>query len=167
MRWPQYILSLINLVLALYIWIANLTSQTGQLKSTTFLFSLIYLAIALALCHLHLLYMINKIDDWYDEKSMNNFSTIAVISVLISTIGIVAYCLVEYLQKKTLTMLFQDDDHIKHPIIPLAAVLISSIILFTRSIKFKKYVILCKSDDLPPQRYVKSVPNYRTAEMYA
>lgn len=168
MRWPQFALTLVNLTVAFYIWFTNMTSTSGNVKSTTFLFSFIYLTMALALCHLYMLYMINKIDDWYDEKSMDNFSSIAVFTIFLSSIGIFAYCLWEYLEKKTVTMIFNDGGPIKHPVAPLIAILICAIILFTSSIKFKKYVILCKSDDIEPSnRMVKIVPNYRTAEMSA
>lgn len=167
MRWAQFLLTLVNLVFAIYILVLNLVSPDVKIRASTFSYSLIYLALAVALCHLYLLYMVNKVDDWYDEKSINSISNLAIFCVVLCTIGLLIYIQLEYMDKKTLTMIFNDGGPLRHPIIPLTALLLSSVVLFCSSIKFKKYVTLCRSVDSQPQLSVSRIPNYRTTELSA
>jgi len=158
MRWPQFLLALINLVFALYILILNVF-LTKEINSFTFLWTLIYLSLALAISHLYMLYMSNKIDDWYDVESMDSINNLSVIAVLVCAVGLLAHVGSDYYKARVLTV-FNDIATLKNTMVPLIGALLCSVILFTSSIKFKKYVTLCKSIDLhPTQRR-----NYQTAD---
>lgn len=83
MRWPQFLLTILNLAFAIYILLLNVLFSK-EINSYTFLWSLIYLALAVALTHLYMLYMSNKIDDWYDIESMKSITNLSIISLIIS-----------------------------------------------------------------------------------
>lgn len=157
MRWPQFLLTLVNLAFAIYVLVLNVVF-TDEINSVTFLWILIYLTISLALSHLYMLYMSNKLDDWYDVESMKSISNLSVITFVICAFALIAQFGIEYYNTKTLA-LFNNDHVLKNSAIPLIAASICSLILFTSSIKFKKYVILCQSIDLQPTQ-----KNYRTAD---
>ena len=158
MRWPQFLLTLINLAFAAYVLLLNVFF-TNEINSFTFLWALIYLALALAISHLYMLYMSNKIDDWYDVESINSISNLSIIFLVVCTVALVSQIGLEYYHTKTI-VLFKDNEVLKTTIIPLVASILSSMVLFTSSIKFKKYVTLCKSIDLQPAPR----KNYRTAD---
>lgn len=156
MRWPQFLLTLVNLSFAVYILVLNALS-TEEIDPIQFLWTLIYLALALAICHLYMLYMSNKIDDWYDVESMKSINNLSVVSLTLCAITLAIQLGLEYYHTKTITLI-KGGGLLKSSIIPLVAALVCSLILFTSSIKFKKYVILCKSIDLQPttRRYYSS-----------
>lgn len=148
MRWPQFLLSMANLVFAAYLLTANVITPR-VVNPFTFLWALVYLALSTALAHLYLLYMVNKLDDWYDVESMKSINNLSVISMVLCGGVMVAYLGVEYHHNNDVNFIDQESWS-RSAIIPLAAAVICSSILFTSSIKFKKYVILCKSIDLQP-----------------
>lgn len=159
MRWPQFVLTLTNLSFAIYLIVINVfLAQT--VDSLTFLWTLIYFALALAISHLYMLYMSNKIDDWYDVASIKSISNLSVFSLLFCTLALAINIGLEYYYKRQ--FLATDKDSIMK-IVPLVAALISSMILFTSSIKFKKYVLLCRSVDMTSTSQIPK-RNYRTTD---
>lgn len=148
MRWPQFLLSLVNLIFAAFLLTSSVIAPK-VVNPFTFLWALVYLALAIALSHLYLLYMVNKLDDWYDVDSMKSINNLSVISMVLCGGVMVAYLGVEYYHNNDVEFI-DLNNWSKSPIIPLGAALVCSSILFTSSIKFKKYVILCKSIDLQP-----------------
>lgn len=158
MRWPQFLITLINLVFAIYLLTLNVFF-TKEIDPFTFLWALIYLGLALALSHLYMLYMSNKIDDWYDVDSIGSITNLSVILVVICGAALLTHLGLQYYQVKTI-VLSGDSQMLKTSLIPLIASLACSLALFMSSIKFKKYVILCQSIDLQstPRR------NYRTTD---
>lgn len=159
MRWPQFLLTLVNLSFAIYLLILN-TFFSKDLNPITFLWILIYITLALSITHLYMLYMSNKIDDWYDVESMKSITNLSIASLIIGLIALVAQLSVEYYNTKNIRLGNDISEILRTSKIPLAAALMCSIILFTSSIKFKKYVILCKSIDTQPTQ----MRNYRTAD---
>lgn len=160
MRWPQFLLTCINLGFAVYLIIQNVFLST-TINPLTFLWTLIYISLALAIAHLYMLYMSNKIDDWYDVESMKSIRNLSIVSLAICTLALATTIGLEYYHKKEFMSL--DSESIKQ-ILPLGAALVSSIILFSSSIKFKKYVILCKSAaDLRANQKPKR--NYQTTDL--
>lgn len=159
MRWPQFLLALLNLAFAVYIFLLDVLF-TKEINSYTFLWALIYLALAVAITHLYMLYMSNKIDDWYDVESMKSITNLSTVSFSICAFALLALLGIEYYKTKTIKI-FNNDEPLKTTLIPLVAALICSMVLFMLSIKFKKYVTLCRSIDLQPTQIPK---NYRTAD---
>lgn len=158
MRWPQFLLTLINLAFAIYILVLNVFF-TETIDSLTFLWVLIYIFLALAIAHLYMLYMTNKLDDWYDVESLKSISNLSVISLLICLAALTAHFGLEYYNTRKIGSL-NNKSLLKSSLTPLFAALVCSLVLFTSSIKFKKYVTLCQSIDLQP-RHKK---NYRTTD---
>lgn len=159
MRWPHFLLTLINLGFAIYLLVLNVF-LVQEINPYTFLWALIYIALAIALSHLYMLYMSNKIDDWYDIESIKSINNLAVISLIICTTTMLTTLGLEYYKTKTIAALNGSSNPLKTPIIPLAASLLSSLILYTSSIKFKKYITLCQSIDLQPTQK----KNYQTTD---
>lgn len=158
MRWPQFLLSLINLAFAVYLLLLNVFFSE-EIIPLYFLWSLVYLALATAISHLYMLYMSNKIDDWYDVESLRSISNLSIASLLINTTALVTFMTLDYYHNKTITF-FKADNILKTTVIPVGAALICSLVLFTSSIKFKKYVTLCQSIDLQPT----TRKNYQTTD---
>lgn len=159
MRWPQFLLTLINLAFAIYLIVLNVF-LVKEIDPITFLWALIYIALALALTHLYMLYMSNKIDDWYDLESIKSINNVAIVSLLICAATLLTSLGVEYYKTKTISAFNGSTNLLKTSLIPLAASLISSLILYTSSIKFKKYITLCQSIDLQPTQK----KNYQTTD---
>ena len=157
MRWPQFLLTVINLAFSIYLIIENVF-LTNDIKPLTFLWTLVYLSLALSISHLYMLYMSNKIDDWYDVDSMRSIANLSLVSLTVTGLALAVHICLEYYNKKQFLAI--DTKSLKQ-IIPLVAALISSVVLFSSSIKFKKYVILCKSVDL---QHTPVKRNYRTTE---
>lgn len=158
MRWPQFTLTLINLSFAVYLIVTRgLLSE--KVDPLTFLWTLIYLTLSLAISHLYMLYMSNKIDDWYDVESIKSITNLSIISLIVCSSALLVNIGLEYYHKKR----FMDtsSESIKE-MVPLIAALLCSVVLFSSSIKFKKYVILCRQVDLPPPQTLKR--NYRTTD---
>lgn len=103
--------------------------------------------------------MTNKLDDWYDVDSLRSISNLSIISLFICLVALVAHFGLEYYHTKTFGDL-NKTPLLKNSITPLFAALICSLVLFTSSIKFKKYVTLCQSIDLQPTNR----KNYQTAD---
>lgn len=160
MRWPQFVLTLTNLSFAIYVLLLNVFFVSDSINSYTFLWTLIYLALAIAISHLYMLYMSNKIDDWYDVESMKGITNLSIVSIMVCAIALLVGIGVEYYQTKAIT-LFKKGEVLKSSMTPLIASLICSTVLFTSSIKFKKYVTLCRSIDLQPTQTQR---NYRTTD---
>lgn len=158
MRWPQFLLTLLNLAFAIYILMLNLLAS-DSVKPITFLWSLIYLTLALSIAHLYMLYMSNKIDDWYDVESMKSIKNLSIFTLIVCAIALILQLGLEYYHTKTIKLNY-GMEIFKTPFIPLGAAIICSVILFTSSIKFKKYVILCKSIEVQTTQ----MKNYRTAD---
>lgn len=156
MRWPQFLLTLINLSFSIYIILSIVVFSNKSVPPLTFLWTLIYLTLSLAMSHLYMLHMSNKIDDWYDVESMQSISNLSIVSTLFCTIALATHIGLEYYHKKQ--FLATDEESLRQ-VIPLIAALICSLALFSSSIKFKKYVILCRSVDLPAQTIRR---NYNT-----
>lgn len=156
MRWPQFLLTLINLAFAIYLLVLNVF-LTNDISPMNFLWALIYLALALAISHLYMLYMSNKIDDWYDVDSIKSISNLSIASVIVCSVALLTHFGLEYYHKKKI---LSTDKGTIMALTPLVASLVCSAILFTSSIKFKKYIILCKSTELP----VTPRKNYHTAD---
>lgn len=163
MRFIQFLLTLINLGASIFLLIVNLASPATQLRSSTFLWCLIYVTIAVSLCHLYVLYMVNKIDDWYDEKSMKGITDLAIICIILSFMVLVTYLVLDYLDTKSFYFIFENGGPLRHPSMPLACITVSSLFLFSSSIKFKNYVILCRSSEVV-QPAPRIRPNYRTTD---
>lgn len=159
MRWPQFLLTLINLAFAIYLIILNGLFFTQEINPYTFLWALIYLTLAIALSHLYMLYMSNKIDDWYDVDSIKSIANLSVFAVVFSGAGLLTFLGLQYYRTKKI-VLFEQNELLKTPLIPLAASLVCGLILFMSTIKFKKYVTLCQSIDLQPTQR----KNYRTTD---
>lgn len=159
MRWPQFLLTLINLAFAIYILVQNVF-LVPEIDPITFLWTLIYIALALALSHLYMLYMSNKIDDWYDLESIKSINNLAVASLVICAVTLLTTLGLEYYKTKTIAAFDGKTNLLKTSLIPLAASLVSSLILYTSSIKFKKYITLCQSIDLQPTQK----KNYQTTD---
>lgn len=157
MRWPQFLLTLINLGFSIYVLIST-TLLAKSVAPLTFLWTLVYLTLSLAICHLYMLYMSNKIDDWYDVESMQSITNLSIISLIVCLIALAAEIGLEYFHNKRF---FATDRASIKRMIPLVASLICSLILFSSSIKFKKYVILCRSEEVPTQTLRR---NYRTTD---
>lgn len=164
-RLVQFLLTAANLGASIILLAYNLFFTEAKIRSTTFLWSLIYLTLALSLCHLYVLYMSNKIDDWYDVDSIKSITNLSIVCLLLCTLALIAQIATEYLEKKSFTFFLDNDGIFRHPIIPLAGILVSSLFLLSSSIKFKNYVILCKSVDLQP--VPRTRPNYRTTDLSA
>lgn len=158
MRWPQFLLTVINLIFSIYILVLNVFF-TETIDSITFLWVLIYLSLSIALTHLYMLYFTNKLDDWYDVESLKSISNLSIISLLICLAALITHFGLEYYRTRTVGN-FNNKPLLKNPLSPLFAALICSLILFTSSIKFKKYVTLCQSIDLQPT----NKRNYRTTD---
>ena len=158
MRWPQFLLSLINLAFAIYILLLNVF-LSDEVKPLNFLWALMYLALATAISHLYMLYMSNKIDDWYDVESLRSISNLSVFALLICLTALITHISLDYYNNKSITF-FKNGQVLRTVVMPLGAALICSLVLFTSSIKFKKYVTLCQSIDLQPT----SRKNYRTTD---
>lgn len=158
MRWPQFLLTVINLIFSIYILVLNVFF-TETIDSITFLWVLIYLSLSIALTHLYMLYFTNKLDDWYDVESLKSISNLSIISLLICLAALITHFGLEYYRTRTVGN-FNNKPILKNPLSPLFAALICSLILFTSSIKFKKYVTLCQSIDLQPT----NKRNYRTTD---
>lgn len=159
MRWPHFLLTLINLAFALYILVLNVL-LVKEIDPLTFLWALIYIALAIALCHLYMLYMSNKIDDWYDIESIKSINNLAVCSLIVCAAYLLISLGLEYYKTKTIAAFNGSTNLLKTPLMPLAASLISSLILYTSSIKFQKYITLCQSIDLQPTQK----KNYQTTD---
>ena len=88
---------------------------------------------------------------------MKSITNLSIVSLLVCTTALCLHIGLEYYYKNELFAM--DSDSVKQ-VAPLVAALISSLVLFSSSIKFKKYVMLCKSIEMP------STPkkNYRTAD---
>lgn len=158
MRWPQFLLTAINLGFACYLLIKYVFIST-DIDPVAFLYTLIYLTLALALTHLYMLYMSNKIDDWYDTESMKSIANLSLFSIVTCGIALAVHIVLWYhANRANLTL----DSTTTRRIVPLTAALLSSFVLFSSSIKFKKYVLLCKSSDLQPTQ--NQVRNYRTTD---
>lgn len=106
-----------------------------------------------------MLYMTNKLDDWYDVESLKSISNLSIISLLICLAVLITHFGLEYYRTRTIGDL-NNNLLLKNPLTPLFAALICSFVLFTSSIKFKKYVTLCQSIDLQPT----NKKNYRTTD---
>lgn len=159
MRWPQFLLTLINLTFAVYVLVSNVF-LTDKIDPISFLWSLIYLSLAISICHLYMLYMSNKIDDWYDVESIKGITNLSIISMIVCSAALLIHMGLEYYQKKGFTA--PDKKSLK-ALVPLISALACSAILFTSSIKFKKYVILCKSTEpMPAQTTPRR--NYHTTD---
>jgi hypothetical protein len=124
----------------------------------TFLWTLIYLTLSLAITHLYMLYLSNKIDDWYDVDSIRSITNLSIASLIVCSTALIVNISLEYYNKKRF---FSTDSESIKQIIPLVAALICSVTLFSSSIKFKKYVILCRSEEMPTQTLRR---NYRTTD---
>jgi len=157
MRWPQFLLTLINLGYSLYLILANVF-LTDNIDPNIFLWTLIYAALALAIAHLYMLYMSNKIDDWYDVESMRSIGNLSICSLAICSLALVGHFALLYYNKKPIP---KDIESIKR-LVPLIAALLCSLVLFTSSIKFKKYIILCRSVDLQAATVAAQKKNYQT-----
>jgi uncharacterized membrane protein len=157
MRWPQFILSLINLAFSIYVIITT-TIFSKSVSPLAFLWTLVYLTLSLAISHLYMLYLSNKIDDWYDVESMQSITNLSIVSLVVCLIALVVNISLEYYHHQK--FLATDSESIKE-MLPLVASLICSVVLFSSSIKFKKYVTLCRSDDMPAQTLRR---NYRTTD---
>lgn len=156
MRWPQFLLTLINLGFSIYVMVMNVF-LVNEIDPIIFLWTLIYLTLSIAICHLYMLYMTNKIDDWYDVESIKSISNLSVVFIIVSSVALLTHLGLEYYHKKSI---MSTDSKSIQAIVPLVAALVCSAVLFSSSIKFKKYVILCRSTDLPTiQR-----PNYHTTD---
>lgn len=158
MRWPPFLLSLINLAFAIYILILNVF-LTKEIRPSNFLWILVYLALSISLVHLYILYMSNKLDDWYDVDSIKSITNLSILSSVSCTAALLAHLGLEYYNTKTITLYYDSTEMLKSTRVPLVAALLCSMILFSSSIKFKKHVILCKSIDLQPVQR-----NYHTAD---
>lgn len=158
MRWPQFLLTLINLGFSLYLIVSNVF-LTNSINPTTFLWTLIYAALALAISHLYMLYMTNKIDDWYDVESMRSITNLSIFSMCICALALAGHFAFEYYYKK---VVFETDAESIKRIVPLVASLLCSIVLFTSSIKFKKYIFLCRSSDMQAANVAAQKRNYQT-----
>lgn len=157
MRWPQFVLTLINLGFSIYVIITT-ALFSNSIQPLTFLWTLVYLTLSLAICHLYMLYLSNKIDDWYDVESMQSITNLSIVSLFVCLTALIVKISLEYYHKKQ--FLATDSESIKQ-LVPLVASLICSVILFTSSIKFKKYVTLCRSEEIPTQTLKR---NYRTTD---
>lgn len=157
MRWPQFVLTLVNLGFSIYVLLkATLFAET--VLPLTFLWALIYLTLSIAISHLYMLYMSNKIDDWYDVDSMQSITNLSITSLTICLTALIVNISLEYYNMK---QFFATDSESIKKMVPLVAALICSVILFSSSIKFKKYVILCRSEEVPTQTLKR---NYRTTD---
>lgn len=159
MRWFQFLLTLINLGFSIYLILENVFF-TNDINPATFLWTLIYISLALAISHLYMLYMSNKLDDWYDVESMKSITNLSIVSLSVCGLALVVHIGLEYYHKRR--FMATDSTSIKQ-ITPLVASLICSVALFTSSIKFKKYVILCRSVDLQPTTSMQKRRNYQAA----
>lgn len=159
MRWPHFLLTLINLAFAIYILVLNVF-LVKEIDPFTFLWALIYIALALALSHLYMLYMSNKIDDWYDIESIRSINNLAVCFLIICASTLLITLGFEYYKTKTIVAFNGSTNLLKTSFVPLAASLLSSLILYTSSIKFQKYITLCQSIDLQPTQK----KNYQTTD---
>lgn len=159
MRWPQFLLTLVNLAFAIYILLLNVLAK-DDINSLTFLWTLVYLALALSISHLYMLYMSNKIDDWYDVESLRSITNLSIVALLVCAIALLTHLGLEYYYNKNVSQLFNNKVILKSTIIPLIGAILSSVVLFSSSVKFKKYVILCQQIDLQPRQR----KNYRTAD---
>lgn len=158
MRLLQFLLSLVNLGFAFYLIITNVF-LTDNINPSTFLWTLIYAALSLAISHLYMLYLSNRIDDWYDVDSMKSITNLSIFSLAICTLALIGHICLEYYNKRII--MATDAESIKR-IVPLVASMISSVILFSSSIKFKKYITLCRSADLQAAATVAHKRNYQT-----
>lgn len=158
MRWPQFLLTLINLGFSLYLLLSNVFFS-DYIDPATFLWTLIYTALSLAIAHLYMLYMTNKIDDWYDVESMKGITNLSIVALVIC-LGAVAYQIgYDYYHKKVIVD--TNPDSLRR-LVPLVAALICSLVIFSSSIKFKKYIILCRSVDLQTAAAAAHKRNYQT-----
>lgn len=108
-----------------------------------------------------MLYITNKIDDWYDVESMKSITNLSIVSSVVCATALLTQLGIEYYNTKTIKLPY-GIELLQTEIVPLGAALICSVILFTSSIKFKKYVILCKSLDVQPTQ----MRNYRTTDWF-
>lgn len=157
MRWPQFLLALLNFGLSIYLILINVIF-TDKIDPITLLWCLIYIGLALAISHLYMLYTSNKIDDWYDVESIKSITNLSIAMLTITSIALMLHLAIEYYYNKQL--LASDSGAVKR-VAPLVAALMSSIVLFSSSLKFKKYVMLCKAVDVQP---TSTRRNYRTAD---
>lgn len=157
MRWPQFLLTLFNLAFAVYVIVTVVFFTTDLVQPLTFLWALVYLTLSLAMSHLYMLYMSNKIDDWYDVDSMDSIANLSIVSTFFCTLALATSIGLEYYHKKQ--FLATDYESLRQAV-PLIAALICSVALFSSSIKFKKYIILCRSVNLPTR--IQMPRNYHT-----
>lgn len=99
MRIFQFILALANLAFCLYLFILNLLKHEAA-NAQTFFWTLLYLATSLAMLHLFTLYMSNKLDEWYDAKSLNSIRDFALVLSILCAIAICIYLGLEYYKSK-------------------------------------------------------------------
>lgn len=157
MRWFQFLLTLFNLGFAIYLILITVCFASSPVPPLTFLWALIYLTLSMAIAHLYMLYMSNKIDDWYDVGSMNSITNLSIVSTLFCTAALAIHLGLSYYHKK---QVFAVGNETLGQVLPLFAALVCSLAMFLSSIKFRKYIILCRSVELPAARPVPR--NYRT-----
>lgn len=99
MRWLQLLFLILNVGASTYM-VVQVVMSKNPINYQTFLWILIYFVLSAALVHLYMLYASNRIDDWYDEESIDSIKKLSTVSTVICLIVILTYVGLEYHESK-------------------------------------------------------------------
>lgn len=178
MRRIQFFLALTNFGFSLYLFISNLikmphsepfsisnqttatisttnldnssataaTNKTSQVNTHTFFWTLFYITLAISILHLYFLYMTNKLDDWYDLPALKGIRNFSIVAALVNFVASCVYFGIAYRKLNSIDWSILSLDS---TLISIVASFLNSLVLYSSTRKFEKYIILCKppSDD--------------------